>query len=331
MKILVSCPQGKNFDMFFTRENIALAEELGQAIWNMGTEAMTKKEVKKLIRDCDVYVTYWDSPRLDEDILSAAHELKVLLHLGGSISQMACQKAYERGICVLCGEAYYAASAAEGTLAYILSAVRNIPEHSARIKYKNDWRHSWDKSCGLVGKTVGIVNYGSVSEKLAELLAPFEVKTLIYDKLKAPSMRKRRSLLESVSLDTLCMRSDIIVVYTPNHNQGYNMLSADCLKYIKKGALLVDVSKGGVVNKSALYRLLLNNRISAVLDMYEQDFDKNGRSLLFMNNLTVMPHISGPTADVREVVARQLLKECADYINEGKAPKHRVKPNGSCF
>ncbi len=331
MKILISCPRGRTFDSFFDTANIRLAKQLGQVIWNTGAGNMTVDAVKKAIRDCDVYVTYWGSPRLDSELLQAAGSLKVLLHLGGSASQMLSRDIQDKEICVLSGERYYALSAAEGTLAYILSATRKISEYSNRIKYKNDWLHSWDTNSGIVGKTVGIVNYGSVSECLAELLIPFDAEVLMYDKMGIPDFNEGKQIFQRVTLCELCRRSDIVVVNVPKNNECYNMLDLDCMKHMKNGTLLIDISGGGVVKRNALFAMLLSGKISAVLDMKQQELSKEQSDFLSLNNLTVFPRISCPASDIRRVATRQLLRECADYINCGKEPRHRINPYSSLF
>ncbi len=327
MKILISCPQGKIFDMFFDDENIEIAEQLGQVIWNMSDENMTEADVKRAIKNCDVYVTYWGSPRVDAKLLREADNLKAVIHLGGTLAEIVSEEVFERGICVLCAEELYTASAAEGILTYMLSAMRRIPEYSVRVKCKKDFIHSWDTHSGIVGKTVGIVNYGKVSERLTELLAPFDVEILVYDKMGITPSRLREGRVETASLDELCKRSNIVVVNTASYPDSYNMLNADSMQYMKKGALLVDTSIGGVVNKNDLLTLLLNGRISAVLDMCEQDMDREGRLLMLLNNLTLMPRIAGPATDIYRIAAKQLLRECADFINRGKVPRHSVSPS----
>ncbi len=325
MKILISCPQGKVFDMFFNDENIELAERLGQVIWNMSCKNMTPSEAEDAIRDCEIYVTYWGSPRLEGRLLKAAKKLRAVIHLGGAVEQIVSQEVYKRGICVLCGEAFYTTSAAEGILACMLAAMRRIPEYSARVKYKNDWRHSWDTSSSIVGRTVGIINYGNVSARLAELLQPFDVDVLMYDKMGIPPKKLKAQPFKGVTLGELCRRSDIIVVNTASYPNAYHMLDAESLQYVKKGALIIDISTDGVINKNFLFTMLLSGRVSAVLDMYERDMEELERSCLFLNNLTVMPRIAGPTVDIRCIVANRLLCECAEYINEGKQPRHGVR------
>ena len=176
-----------------------------------------------------------------------------------------------------------------------------------------------------MGKTVGIVNYSGVAAILVKLLSPFGVRILVYDDRPLPATDVYRYKLTRTSLKELFSNSDVICVYTPKTHNGYHMINSDQLVCMKKGALLVDTSSGGVVNHSSLAIALRSNRFFAVLDVYEKeppDFDE----VLFLNeNVTLMPHMAGPTPDTRLIIARELLLDSANFIDHGKPLKHRIR------
>jgi len=133
MKALISTPRGTVFDTFFPPENIQLAESLGDIVWNPEDSQFTKEELFPLLRDCDAYITTWGAPRLDGDLIAACPRLKLLTHLCGTVKPVTSDAVWENGIRVLTGNNYFAESVAEGTLAYILSALRDIPYYSHRL------------------------------------------------------------------------------------------------------------------------------------------------------------------------------------------------------
>ena len=126
MKALITVPQGSIFNTFFTKENIELANSLGEMVWNDKSEHFTKDEVKEKIKDCEVYVTSWGSPALTKEILNAAPNLKILVHLCGTVKPFVSDEMWERGIRVISGNEYFAESVAEGTIAYMLSSLRKL-------------------------------------------------------------------------------------------------------------------------------------------------------------------------------------------------------------
>ena len=116
MKAFVTLPRGAVFDTFFTPENIALAEHLGEVVWNETDRHLTPEEIAARIGDCDTYITGWGSPRLDRAILDAAPNLRLLTHLCGTVVPFVSEPMWERGIRVLSGNRFFAESVAEGGL-----------------------------------------------------------------------------------------------------------------------------------------------------------------------------------------------------------------------
>jgi phosphoglycerate dehydrogenase-like enzyme len=127
MKSFITLPRNVAFSTFFTKENIELAESLGSVIWNESSEQLTPEEIAQRIGDRDVYVTGWGSPRLDKQILDAAPELRLLVHLCGTVVPYGSDEMWGRGIRVISGNDFFAESVAEGTIGYMLAALRDVP------------------------------------------------------------------------------------------------------------------------------------------------------------------------------------------------------------
>ncbi len=321
MKILISCPRGRTFDSFFTYKNLRLLESIGECVYNPLGANFGGELAGELVADCEVYVTTWGAPSVDKSFLKAAERLRVIVHLGGSSLPMDWQEIDRRGIQVLSGERYYAMSAAEGVLSYILSALRKIFEYSARIKYNHDWPHSWDRVSTLVGKTVGIINYNSISRELSRILGSFDVDVIMYDKMGVPVEGMKDGFFEVVTLKELCMRSNVISVHTPRYVSYRPPLDSLHLSFLAEGTLIVDTSSGGVINRNSLLSLMMNRKIYAMLDIYESELSVL-ESIPILQNLTVMPHISGVSTEVRPFLTKKLLIECKEYLLTGRTPKN---------
>ena len=140
MKILVTVGDGEVKESFFTPAAKAALEELGEVEYNaVGRQAFTKEELITHIRDVDILVTGWQTPRVDEDVLKAANRLKIHAHTGGTVATMVCKEEYDRGIIVLSGNDLFAKSVAEGALAYTLLALRKLDEEIASMR-NGGWR-----------------------------------------------------------------------------------------------------------------------------------------------------------------------------------------------
>ncbi len=324
MKAFICVPNNDVGRTYFTEENIALANSLGHMVWNETDHHMTADEIAEKIGDCDTYVTIWGSPRLDEKILAKAPNIKLLTHLCGTVVPFVSDAMWDRGIKVITGNWHFADSVAEGTIGYILSAQRDIPGFSSRFKNEHQWKPLVPNNLGLIGKTVGLVSYGAIAKALVKMLKPFRVKLLVYDIKPIPEEDKKEYNITQVSLETVFAESDIVSVHTPLNPHTHHLIGRELLSLIKPGALFVNTSRGKVIDQAALEEELATGRFRAFLDVYEQEPPPADCRLFTLPNVTMMPHMGGPTVDLRQYIARDLLLESAAFIDRGEPLQHEV-------
>lgn len=324
MKSFITLPKGVNFDTFFTKSNVELAKSLGEAVWNESDRNMTEDEAAERIGDCENYVTLWGSPRLDSKILEKAPKLKLLTHLGGTVVPFVSDALWERGIKVISGNAYFAESVAEGTLAYILSALRDIPKYSFELKSERKWRSPAYYTAGLAGKKIGIVSYGAIAKNLVRLLAQFRVTVFVYDIKPLPERDVELYGLKQASLEEIFSECDVISLHTPLFDATRHLINAPLLQKIKDGALFVNTSRGAVVDQKALERELVKGRFRAVLDVYEKEPPEQNDPLFELPNVMMMAHMAGPTVDMRSYITRELLLDAAGFIDGDKPLIHEI-------
>lgn len=324
MKSLITLSRGTTFETFFNAQNVALAESLGKTVWNSNSRQMTPEEVAEQISDCENVVTLWGSPRLDEKILDRAPKLKLLTHLGGTVVPFVSDALWERGIKVISANSIFAESVAEGTLAYILCALRDIPKFSGDLKDKRQWKVSSAYNAGLMGRTVGLVSYGTIARFLVRHLAQFKVKIMVYDIKPLPAEDVEKYGLVQASLEEIFAESDVISLHTPLFDATYHLIGADLLSKIRDGALFVNTSRGAVVDQRALEAELAKGRFRAVLDVYEKEPPEPDCPLFDLPNVMMMPHMAGPTVDLRSYLTKELLQEAAGYIDHGRPLTHEI-------
>lgn len=324
MRSFISLAKGNTFDSFFDKVNIDLTEGLGGAVWNEYPRRMTSEEVAERIGDCENYVTLWGSPRLDAKILDNAPNLKLLTHLGGTVVPFVSDEMWERGIKVISANDYFAESVAEGTLAYILAALRDIPMYSYELKEQKKWKTSLSYSAGLMGRTIGLVSYGTIAKKLVPLLSQFKVRIMVYDIKPLPTEDVSRYGLTQATLDRVFSECDIISLHTPLFDATRHLIGEELLSKIKDGALFVNTSRGAVVDQAALERELAKGRFKAILDVYETEPPAEDCSLYRLPNVIMMPHMAGPTTDMHRLIARDLLLEGAAFIDRGEPLLHEI-------
>ena len=324
MKSFITIARGNTFNTFFDKNNVELANSLGETVWNTSENRMTADEVASRIHDCENYVTLWGSPRLDSEILKNAPNLKLLTHLGGTVVPFVSEQMWERGIKVISANDYFAESVAEGTLAYILCALRDIPKYSGELKNQKKWKTSLAYTSGLMGKTIGLVSYGAIAKKLVRILSQFKVNIMVYDVKPLPKQDVLQYGLIEASLETIFSECDIISLHTPLFEATHHLIGRELLSKIKDGALFVNTSRGAVVDQRELEKELATGRFSAVLDVYEKEPPEEDCPLFGLPNVMMLPHMAGPTVDMHSLLTRELLLEAAGYIDHGRPLVHEI-------
>jgi phosphoglycerate dehydrogenase-like enzyme len=327
MKALISVSSNLIKDTFFTPENTSLAESLGEIKWCGGKDDTSKEELKRLISDCNVYVTCWSSPPLDRDLLDSAPNLKLLTHLGSTVAPVTTDEVWNRGVKVISAFDYFSESTAEGAIAYMLAALRGIPFFSGRLKNDRIWYSNGDFTNGLIYKTVGIVSYGGVGRHVAKKLSVFNVDIKVYDIVDIPESDKESFGLKQCSLEELFSTCDIISLHTPYNDKTHHMIDDRLLSMIKPGALLVNTARGGVIDQAAMTGRLKNREFFAALDVFEREPIDADDPLLSLDNVLMLPHQGGVTTSLRRVLTRDLLIESRDFINNGAPLKDEILPS----
>lgn len=323
MKALIAIEQGTVFDTFFTKENIALADSLGEIVW-LDMLTATEQDLLKKISDCDTYISCWGSPKITPEVLKYASKLKLITHLGSTVAPIVCPEVYQRGIKVISGFDYYSESTAEGTIAYMLASLRNIPFFTDRLKKQKIWTQPQDFTNSLIYKTVGIVGYGGVGRHVVKKLQNFNVKIKVFDIIEIAKEEKQLYGIEQCDIEEIFSTCDIISLHLPYTDATYHIIDDKILSKIKKGALFVNTSRGAVVDEQALIGHLEKNDFYAALDVYEKEPIDMNSPLLSLDNVLMLPHQGGPTVNLRTVITRILLKESADFIKNGVALKNEI-------
>ncbi len=315
MKILVTMPVGNECDSFFSPAEISKWEELGEVVWNPKSEQFTPEELRIHLSETDVVVTGWNCPRLTEEVIADARRLKLVAHTGGTVAAVASPALYEHGVRVISGNKLFARSVAEGVVAYILAALRKIPLYSGELANGNWMSLSYPDTMnkGLLGKTVGVVSFGTISEYLVQLLQPFGVKLLVYSR-KLPEEKLKKYHMTLVTLDELFEQSDVITIQTALNQHTYHMIGDSLLRKIKPGALFINTARGAVVDEAALLACLREKRFAAALDVYSQEPFGADSPWLETENVMLMPHMAGPTMDFRQVITARLASDVSGFF-----------------
>ncbi len=304
------------FDSFFTEEIRRYIGGFAEIQWAAGENVTTESIVREIDPDTDIYVTLWGSPRLDKEILDAAPNIKLLVHLAGTVVPFVSDAMWDKGVRAISGNYHFAKSVAEGCIAYMLAAQRRIPDYSNNLKYRKIGK-GLGTNAGILDKTIGIVSLGAIANYLIEMLQPFHPKLKVYS--RRPISEKLVKLgCEQVSLEEIFSTCDIISLQTSYNEHTHHMFNADLFKLIKPGALLLNTARGKIIDEPALIEELKDGRFTAFLDVYETEPPAQDNGLFDLPNVYMMPHRGGPTHDRCPFIVRDLFTDAYEYVSGKK-------------
>jgi len=249
-------------------------------------------EVKELIQDAAGIIA--GTEELSGDILRTAKKLRAISRCGVGLDSVDLASAEKLNIKVFSTPDAATEAVAELTMALILSVLRKIPQmHSSIISGK------WSRQSGtlLAGKTLGIIGLGRIGKRVVELARPFGVDIIATE--NSPDKRYvENACIRLVGLEDLLRTSDIVSVHVPFSHATERMLNAKRLGMMKRGAILINTSRGGIVDEEALCKALEAKRIQgAALDVFREE-PYSGK-LIAMENVVLTPHVGSYAQESR--------------------------------
>ena len=272
----------------------------------------------------EVLITGWGCPRLDADVLAAAPRLRAVLHAAGSVRSLVGDTVWERGITVSSAVTGNALPVAEYTLAMILLAGKDAFTHRERFRATHGYptTHAETAHTGNLGRRVGVIGASRVGRRLLELLRPFDFSVLLHDPYVSPAEAAALGA-ELLPLEDLLRRSDIVSLHAPDIPETYRMLDGDRLALIRDGGVLINTSRGALIDPDALTDELVSGRLHAVLDVTEPEPLPAGSPLYRLPNVFLTPHIAGSLGNELERLGRIVVEE-VERLAAGEPPAHEV-------
>lgn len=232
--------------------------------------------------------------RLDEAAFAAAPELRLIARCGAGLDNVDLEAARARGIEVTNTPEAHVDAVAELALAGILDGLRSLRRADADLR-QGQWRKPMGRM--LRGSGVGIVGFGRVGRRLAELLRPFEVDLVAHD-IAPDEAAAHRLGVRYETLDTLLRTSDVITLHVPQHHGESFLLGAPELASMKPTAVLVNTARGGLVDEAALLEALTGGRLAAAyLDVFEREPYEG--PLVDLPNVLLTPHLGSYATEAR--------------------------------
>ena len=257
------------------------------------------------------------------DILKQLDQLKVICVHGAGYDQIDVNSAEKLGICVLNTPGANANAVIELTIGLMLALQRNLYNSMFAFKYEHNWTKAKCLGQELNGKTLGLFGFGKIGGGVAQRALALKMRVKVYDPYINSSIGMENVELCG-NLDDMLGESHIISLHAPLTPQTQHIINRETFSKMRDGALLVNTSRGGLVNEQDLYEAIVKGKIGgAALDVLESEPISSDSQLYKLKNIIITPHVGGSTVEALENVAEMASEEIKTYL-ETKQAKYRV-------
>jgi len=263
--------------------------------------------------------------RVDDEILSASPQLKVVAKHGAGTNDIDVAAAKARGIPVLAAVGANAHSVAEHALMLMLALIKDVRNQDAFVR-GGGWEKKSYKGHELRGRTLGLVGVGMIGRALAAMAEPLGLSTIAFDPFAPPeAFGAHAKRVET--LDELLRLADVVSLHCPLTPQTRNLIGAREFALMKRQALLINTARGEVVDEAALIAALRAGAIAgAGLDSFSPEPPAQDNPLWTMPNVILTPHVGGVTEEARREVSLMTVRNVLALLEERELhPRYFVR------
>jgi len=289
--------------------------------------ALSEAELVKVVKGVHL-LGIRSKTRITKPVIDAADKLLAIGAFCIGVNQVDLRAATEKGVAVFNAPYSNTRSVAELIIGLCVMLIRRIPDKNAAAHHGR-WQKEATGSYELRGKTLGIIGYGNIGSQVSIMAEAMGMHVIYYDiatKLPHGNAKQIRELKE------LLKASDIVTLHVPSDSTTRNMINADTLKSIKKGSILLNYSRGDVVELGGLKKAIDKGTISgAAIDVFPDEPEKNGDkfSTVLQNlpNVILTPHIGGSTEEAQANIGLDVTEKLIKYLEFGTSEgSHTVPP-----
>ena len=285
---------------------------------NIEVDVITNFTPDELNRNINSYdgLIVRSATKVNKEVIENAKNLKVVGRAGAGVDNIDIKAAKQKNIIVMNTPGGNTNATAEHTLALLLSLSRKISKADITT-HKGEWAKKSLKGNEIKGKTIGIIGFGNVGKRFAQMCNALGLKVLIYSKT-FDSIRNEFPDYISCDLNKILKEADIISFHCKPNPDGSSIISAKEINIMKKNVLIINTARGNLVSEVDLKDAIKNNTIGGVaLDVFEEEPAKN--NILFgLDNVLLTPHIAASTAEAQIIVAEMIANQFVDFFLKNK-------------
>ena len=296
-------------------EGIELLKEFGFEV--LVEPEISMEDLKRKVAEYHVLIVR-SRTKVTKDVIDAGKNLKIIARAGAGVDNIDVEYAEKKGIRVVCTPEAVATAVAELTMGLILSLARQIPTADRAMK-EGRWIKKEIVGWELQGKTIGIIGFGRIGQRVARLAKAFGMKIVVCELNRVPEHLLKELDVEIAPLEKLLKKSDIITLHVPLTQETYHMIGKKEIEQMKNGVYVVNTSRGGIIDEKALFEALKTGKIAgAALDVYEKE-PPNDFSLIKLSDVICTPHIGAQTLEAQKYASIMVAQKIISIV------KHDLK------
>lgn len=288
------------------------------------------EKLREKLREFDAVLSMVGD-RIDCEIIkTASHRLRIIANMAVGYDNIDVRCATQHGIYVTNTPDVLTEATADLAFALLLAVARRIVEGDHFVRWGEWWRSGTAfhprmlLGVELYGKTLGIIGMGRIGKAVARRARGFGLKIIYYSRRRLSEKEERELGAEYVDLDTLLARSDFISIHVPLTEETRHMIDEKKLRIVKRGAIIINTSRGAVIDNNALVKALEEGWIAgAGLDVYEEEPLNPNHPLTRFKNVVLTPHIGSATKETRLAMAMLAVENLIAFAM-GKEPPNLV-------
>lgn len=270
---------------------------------------LTEKGLIDLIPEYNAVIVR-SSTDITAQVIDKANNLKVIGRAGSGLDNIDSHYAKKKGIKVLNAPGTNAPAVAELTIGFMFSLARSVPQANIKIK-EGKWAKSEFQGIELAGKTLGIIGYGVIGKRVAEIASAIGMEILLFDHSHSTS---GDYIYKSVKAEKLFNTCDFISLHLPLNENTKNFITKKELSLMKESAFLINTSRGGIVNEEDLVEAIKAKTIAgAALDVFENEPNFN-KVLATLEQVVATPHIAAATMESQGRVSVVIIDHVLEYL-----------------
>jgi D-3-phosphoglycerate dehydrogenase len=277
---------------------------------------LTGAALQEALRDADGVIVR-SATRLTADLLEQPGKLRAIVRAGVGVDTIDVAAATRKGIVVMNTPGGNTISAAEQTLTLLMALARHTAAADASMR-AGKWERGKFMGTQLAGKTLGIVGLGRIGREVARRAAALDMIVVGFDPFMAFDKASQLGIESVADLEHLLPRVDFLSVHTPLSDETRNLIDAEKLRLLKKGARVINCARGGIINETALANALKSGHLAgAALDVFEQEPPPPDHPFLKLPNVVLTPHLGASTIEAQSSVALEAAQLLVDFFTRG--------------